>query len=315
MTMGLFAVAEMFILYTRGTAIAANMPHRTSGEKGSRVVDGLMDTVRNWKMVVQGGTLGAVAGVVPGLGGTVAMFGAYGLAKARSKDPDSFGKGNPLGVLAPESANNAKEGGSFVPTLAFGIPGTSGMALVIGILLIMGYVPGPNMIDRNLDIVFLIAWVMALSNILASVLGLAVAPALAKLAFLRPQLLAPALVAIALIGSYLDTRIGLSVVIALVAGFLGYVFRATGYSLAGVILGFVLGPVVDQNLGLALQIYGPEFVLRPITGGLLLLTIIALAWTPVKGHRLRRKVRASARSQQGGTPATQATRDDERTIR
>ena len=303
MTMGLFAVAEMLVLYTRGTAIAANMPHSTSGAKGSRVIDGVMDTVRNWKMVVQGGTLGALAGVVPGMGGTVAMFGAYGLAKARSKDPDSFGKGNPLGVLAPESANNAKEGGSFVPTLAFGIPGTSGMAIVIGILLIMGFVPGPSMIQNDLDIVFLIAWIMALSNILASFLGLAIAPALAKLAFLRPQLLAPALVAISLIGSYLDTRVSLSIIVALAAGFVGYVFRATGYSLAGLILGFVLGPVVDQNLGLALQIYGPEFVLRPITGTLLLLVLVGMAWSPVKGHRLRRRVRALARAQ-GDRPAT-----------
>lgn len=297
MTMGLFAVAEMLILYTRGTAIAANMPHKSSREKGSRVIDGVLDVVRNWKLVVQGGSLGAVAGVVPGLGGTVAMFGAYGLAKARAKDPDSFGKGNPIGVLAPESANNAKEGGSFVPTLAFGIPGTSGMALVIGILLIMGFVPGPDMIENDLDIVFLIAWIMALSNILASFLGLAMAPALAKLAFLRPQLLAPALIAIALMGSFLDTRIGISVGIALVAGFVGYVFRATGYSLAGLILGFVLGPVVDQNLGLTLQIYGPEFVFRPITGGLLLLAIIGTAWGPVKGHRLRRKVKGQAVSE------------------
>ena len=312
MTMGLFAVAEMLILYTRGTSIAANMPHSTTGEKGSRVIDGVMDTVRNWKMVVQGGTLGALAGIVPGMGGTVAMFGAYGLAKARSKDPESFGKGNPLGVLAPESANNAKEGGSFVPTLAFGIPGTSGMALVIGILLIMGFVPGPNMIQNDLDIVFLIAWVMALSNILASFLGLAIAPALAKLAFLRPQLLAPALVAVSLIGAFLDTRLSLSIIVALVAGFLGYVFRATGYSLAGIILGFVLGPVVDQNLGLALQIYGPEFVLRPITGSLLLLTLIGMAWSPVKGHRVRRKVRALARAQATEHATTPARRADER---
>jgi TctA family transporter len=225
------------------------------------------------------------------------MFGAYGYAKARSKDPDSFGKGNPLGVLAPESANNAKEGGSFVPTLAFGIPGSSGMALVIVILLILGYVPGPQMIDNHMDIVFLIAWICALSNVLASFLGLAMAPLFAKLAFLRPQLLAPPLVAISLIGSFVDTRFMLSVLIAVVAGFVGYVLRALGYSLAGVILGFVLGPIVDQNLGLALQLYGSGFVLRPITAAILGLTLAAVVWGSV------RKALKDRKNTPGGPPA------------
>ena len=282
LTMGLFALAEMFALYTRGVAIAGSMPASQSKEKGSRVWDGVMDGVRNWKMVLQGGTIGAISGIVPGIGGTIAMFGSYALAKKTSKDPDSFGKGNPVGVLAPESANNAKEGGSFVPTLSFGVPGSSGMALVIGILLIMGYVPGPDMIKNHLDIVFLIAWIMALSNILCSVMGIAMAPMFAKLAFLRPQLLAPALIAISLIGSFIDTRMAMSIVVALVFGFVGYVFKATGYSNAGLIIGFILGPIIDQNLGLSLQVFGPDFLIRPIPLVLMGLVVLALVWPTLK---------------------------------
>ena len=291
MTMGLFALAEMFAIYTRGVAIAGNLPTSRTREKGARVVDGLMDGVRGWKKVLQGGTIGAVAGVVPGVGGTLGMFGAYALAKKTSKDPDSFGKGNPLGVLAPESANNAKEGGSFVPTLAFGIPGSSGMALVIVILLIMGFTPGPDLIENHLDIVFLIAWVMALSNILCSVMGIGLAPVLAKLAFLRPQLLAPALIAVSLIGSFIDTRLAMSIVIALVFGFVGYLFKATGYSSAGLILGFILGPIIDQNLGLSLQVFGPDFLLRPIPIILGVLVVLTLVWPVIKKRLLRRRTR------------------------
>ena len=289
MTMGLFAVAEMFAIYTRGVAIAGDLPTSITREKGARVVDGLMDGVRNWKMVLQGGTIGAFAGVIPGVGGALGMFGAYAVAKKTSKDPGSFGKGNPVGVLAPEAANNAKEGGSFVPTLAFGIPGSSGMALVIVILLIMGFTPGPDMINNHLDIVFLIAWVMALSNILCSVMGIGLAPLLAKLAFLRPQLLAPALVAISLIGSFVDTRLAMSIVIALVFGLVGYVFKATGYSNAGLILGFILGPIVDQNLGLSLQVFGPGFLFRPIPVLLGVLVLLILVWPTVKRWLLRRR--------------------------
>lgn len=309
MTMGLFAVSEMMVLFTRGTTIAGSLPPKQSKEKGSRVIDGVVDVVRNWKYVLQGGTIGALSGTIPGLGGSIAMFGAYGAARKTSKDPESFGKGNPIGVLAPEAANNAKEGGGFVPTLAFGIPGTSGMALVIGILLILGFNPGPSMIRDDLEIVFLIAWIMALSNILSSVLGLAMAPGLAKLAFVRPTILAPALVAVALIGSYIDTRLFSSVVIAIVFGVIGYVFRATGYSSAGLILGFILGPIIDQNLGLALQLDGPGFVFRPVTASLFALMLIVLIWAPVKTSVLRLRVRRGARGRAakvGSAPSSQS---------
>jgi TctA family transporter len=301
----------MFAIYTRGVPIAGNMPASRSREKGSRVWDGVLDGVRNWKMVLQGGSIGAIAGVVPGVGGTLGMFGAYALAKKTSKDPASFGKGNPIGVLAPESANNAKEGGSFVPTLAFGVPGSSGMALVIVILLIMGFVPGPDLVNNHLDIVFLIAWVMALSNILCSVMGIGLAPVLSKLAFLRPQLLAPALIAISLIGSFIDTRLAMSIVIALVFGFIGYVFKATGYSSAGLILGFILGPVVDQNLGLSLQVFGPDFLLRPIPIILGALVVLALLWPPLKRLLLRR--RRAVPTGAGPDPASSGEQQPEET--
>jgi putative tricarboxylic transport membrane protein len=316
-TMGLFALAEMFAIYTRGVAIAGNMPAARSREKGYRVIDGVMDGVRNWKMVLQGGTIGALSGVVPGVGGTLGMFGAYALAKKTSKDPDSFGKGNPVGVLAPESANNAKEGGSFVPTLAFGVPGSSGMALVIVILLILGFVPGPNMVNNHLDIVFLIAWVMALSNILCSLLGIGMAPLLSKLAFLRPQLLAPALIAISLIGSFLDSRLALGIVVALVFGVVGYLFKATGYSAAGVTLGFVLGPLVDQNLGLSLQVFGPSFLLRPIPIILVVLVVLMIVWPYLKRLLFRRRRRTPAApgpsAGEGGNPTERPT-EETRTV-
>jgi putative tricarboxylic transport membrane protein len=313
-TMGLFAVSEMFAIYTRGVAIAGNMPASRSREKGSRVIDGVMDGVRNWKMVLQGGTIGAFSGVIPGVGGTIGMFGAYALARKTSKDPQSFGKGNPVGVLAPESANNAKEGGSFVPTLAFGVPGSSGMALVIVILLIMGYVPGPDMVNNHLDIVFLIAWVMALSNILSSLLGIGLAPMLAKLAFLRPQLLAPALIAVSLIGSFIDTRLAMSIVIALVFGFIGYLFKATGYSNAGITLGFVLGPLIDQNLGLSLQVFGPGFLLRPIPITLGILVVLSLVWPLAKRVLVRRRRPPTGTGHDGSAGAVDGAAEPTRTV-
>ena len=293
-TMGLFALSEMFAVFARGVPIGGS--HRREGirQTSRGVLTGVRDVLRHWKMVIQCGSLGAVSGMVPGLGGTVGMFGAYAYVKGRSKDPDSFGKGNPLGVLGPESANNAKEGGSFVPTLAFGIPGSSGMALVIGILLLLGYTPGPSLIEDNLDIVFLIAWIVALSNILASFLGIALAPALSLLAVVRPQFIAPALIGVSLIGAFVDGRMMIGVLVAVVFGFVGYVFKALGYSSAGFILGFVLGPLIDRNLNIALQAYGASFVLRPITAAILLLMLAVFVGPAIK--KLRRG-RAAHRAQ------------------
>lgn len=288
-TMGLFALSEMFAVFTRGVPIAGTGMPAGMRSIFSGVLQGVGDVIRNWRMVLQCGTLGGAAGVVPGVGGTVGMFGAYAYAKGRSKDPESFGKGNPLGVLGPESANNAKEGGSFVPTLAFGIPGSSGMALVIGVLLLLGYNPGPSLVEDHLDIVFLIAWIVALSNILASVLGLALAPVLARLAFVRPQIIAPALIGVSLVGAFVDGRVMTGVLIAVVFGFVGYLFKALGYSSAGLILGFVLGPLIDQNFNIALQAYGASFVTRPITIVLLLLLVVTLVSPLVNKRRASRR--------------------------
>jgi putative tricarboxylic transport membrane protein len=299
-TMGLFALSEMFAVFARGVPIGGDRRQAVARGSGGGVLTGIRDVGRHWKMVLQCGSLGAVAGMVPGLGGTVGMFGAYAYAKGRSKDPDSFGRGNPLGVLGPESANNAKEGGSFVPTLAFGIPGSSGMALVIGILLLFGYTPGPNLIEDNLDIVFLIAWIIAISNVLASVLGIALVPALSRLAFVRPQIIAPALIGVSLIGAFVDDRMMVGVLVAVVFGFVGYVFKALGYSAAGLILGFVLGPLIDRNMNIALQAYGMSFITRPITAAIFALLVVMLVWPGVKKVRQRRR---AGRAGPSGPPA------------
>lgn len=305
-TMGLFALTEMFILFSRGTPIAGTTPLSRTREKGARLVDGLMDVVRGWRRVIECGSLGALSGMIPGMGGSVAMFGAYAYVKHRSPDPDSFGRGNPMGVLGPEAANNAKEGGSFVPTLTLGIPGSSGMALMLGILLILGYSPGPDLIQDDLDIVFLIAWIVALSNILASVLGLAMVPLFTRMTFLRPQILAPSLIAIALIGSFVETRLMLGVAIAVAAGLLGYVMRAAGYSAAGFILGFVLGPIIDRNLNLALQAYGPEFVFRPVSATIIVAVVVFVVLGRIGRRRsqartaaLEAEMSAAARRREG----------------
>ncbi len=178
LTLGLFAVAEMIYLFSKGKAISskADRPFRFTNEAGASVWDGLRDCLRYRRTLLEGGLIGSVVGVIPGMGGTVAMFLSYAQSKQRSENPADFGKGAIEGVIASEAANNSKEGGSLIPTLAFGIPGSSGMAIFIGVLLIVGLQPGPELMRENLPMVYYMAWSLAAAGIIGGVLGLLVAP-------------------------------------------------------------------------------------------------------------------------------------------
>ena len=291
MTMGLFAIAEMFYLFIRGQTIVKAEHFELSGKPGARVIDGVYDTFRNWRTVFQGGFIGAVCGCVPGLGGTLAMLMSYARAKQTSDDPSSFGKGNILGVIAPEASANAKEGGSFVPTIAFGIPGTSGMAIFIGIFLILGFEPGPKMLTEHLHVTYFIAIVIALTSVGASVFGMMVAKPMAYVAYLRPEILAPLLIAVSIIGAYMEVYSFAAVLIAFLAGIAGFWLKIHGYSRAGLILGFVMGPLIERNFFLSLQAYGSDFMLRPIT-----LVTLAVGLLLVFGRPIRKRVMAQIKS-------------------
>jgi putative tricarboxylic transport membrane protein len=283
MTMGLFAIAEMFYLYTRGQTIVKAENFSLSTAHGNRVIDGVFDTFRNMRTVVESAFIGAFTGIIPGLGGTVAMFFSYARAKQRSRNPETFGRGNILGVIAPEASANAKEGGSFVPTIAFGIPGSSGMAIFIGIFLILGLEPGPKMLTEHLDVTYFIAIVIAVTSVGASVIGMFLVTPMARIAYVRPEILAPMLIAVSIVGSFAEQASFTDVVVACIAGVIGYWMKLHGYSRAGMILGFVMGPLIERYFFLSLQAYGGSFILRPITLG-----TIAVGLLVVFGGQLRK---------------------------
>src|SRR5690606_20202520 len=138
-------------------------------------------TFRHWGLVMRSSVVGVIVGLVPGLGGNVACFLAYGQAQSTSKHPELFGTGIPEGIIAPESANNAKEGGALIPTIAFGIPGSAGMALLIGALIVLGVTPGPQMLTTHLDTVFAMSWALAFASLFSTILSLVAAIYLVKL--------------------------------------------------------------------------------------------------------------------------------------
>ncbi|MDD4363281.1 MAG: tripartite tricarboxylate transporter permease, partial [Atribacterota bacterium] len=151
-TIGLFAITEMIEMYISGGSIAKQI----SDNKQKTALDGIYAAFSKIGLLLRGSIIGVLIGMIPGIGGSAANILAYGHAMQTSKEPDTFGSGNPEGIICPEAANNAKEGGALIPTLAFGIPGSEGMAILLGVLIMIGLVPGPEMLSKHLDIVFMI---------------------------------------------------------------------------------------------------------------------------------------------------------------
>ena len=211
--------------------------------------------------------------MIPGVGGAVANIVAYAHTVQSSKHPEKFGKGAIEGVIGPESANNAKDGGALVPTLAFGIPGSEAMAILLGAFILHGLAPGPEMLTKNIDTVFIIIWTIVISNLLATGIGLSFAGRLAKLTYLPGYILAPLIFIISMLGAFgLRQNMG-DVILAFTFGIFGYYMKKFRYSRAALIIGLILGEIVERNLYVSLQAYGPWFFTRPISLILIAVTI------------------------------------------
>jgi len=259
---GLFAIAEVIDMGIRGGAIAHARPRDI---RGTGVWQGIKDTFIHWNLVLRCSLIGGVIGAIPGLGGEAAAWICYGHAAQSARDPKRFGKGAVEGVLAPESANNSKEGGALVPTIAFGVPGSSGMAVLLGGLMILGLVPGQEMLTKHLDLVFSMVWVLAFANIIGVLICLIFVGPLAKVTFVRTSIIVPFILAFALIGSFFATNHFEDLMVTLVMGGLGYAMKVFGYPRGAFTLGLVLGKLAENYLHLSLNLYGPYFLVRPMT--------------------------------------------------
>lgn len=270
---GLFAGAEAIdLMVKRGSIVEGE-----GVQVGHDVMEGVYDVFRYWWLTLRCSIIGYIIGVIPGLGGDVSSWVSYGHAAQTSKDPGSFGKGNIEGVIAPESANNSKEGGALIPTVAFGIPGSSGMAILLGAFVVMGLQPGPAMLKQNLDVVWTMVWILVIANILGALGFLVLTPYFSQLTKLRNSMLVPFIVVFIMVGSYLTGGRFENMIITIVMSLVGYVMDKYKYPRAPLVLGLVLGGLAEVNLNISLDLWGPRFVIeRPITFVLLLITIFTI---------------------------------------
>jgi putative tricarboxylic transport membrane protein len=236
-------------------------------------------------------------GAVPGVGGVVASFLSYSLTVQASKDPESFGKGNIKGVIAPEAAINAKDGSALIPTLAFGIPGGAEMAVFLGILVLHGLQPGPLMLVQNQREIYGLVWALTASCVLASFIGLMFVRPLALITLVESEILAPVVLCVALVGSYaIDANIG-NVVLTAVFGVLGYVMLRFDYPRLPVVIALVLGSTAERNFHQSMMMSDGRwsiFTDRPIALTLAVLIAALLCWPPLQALVRRRETRDAA---------------------
>jgi hypothetical protein len=256
------------------------------GSLGAGWFEGLRDWWANKWLSTKCALVGVTVGVIPGLGGSVVDWIAYGYAVQSSKNREQFGQGDIRGVIAPESSNNAKEGGGLVPTLIFGIPGSGSMAVFLGGLALLGMSPGPSMVRNDLDITYTIVWSLALANVVGAGLCVLLSGQIARLTTIRFTLLAPFLFMMIAFAAF-QSRMSYGDLVALVVvGFIGILLRRFDYSRPAFLIGFVLANQAEKFVNMATQIAsarfrrsfeaGIDYIVTPITVTLLVLTVVSI---------------------------------------
>lgn len=272
LALGLFALPELADLVVMRRPVEGD---RITNRKGQFA--GAKDVFRNWFLMLRCSTIGAALGAVPGIGAGVIDWIAYGHAAQTEKGAaQSFGKGDVRGVIASESSNNAKEGGTLIPTLAFGVPGSASMALLLGAFLVHGLIPGPKMLTERLDVTYTLVWSLAIANILGAGICFMFAGQLARLASVRIGILAPLILSVTFIGAFQGSEAYGDLWALLCFGLLGWVMKRLKWSRPPLLLGFVLGSLLERYLSISFTRYGWGWITNPVVVVFFLLTAYGL---------------------------------------
>ena len=272
LAIGVYGIGEMFWAIEHSNNHSQLSPTKISLQG---IINTVKDLKKNLKSMLMGSLLGYFIGVLPAAGATPASLMSYGIAKMMSKNPDSFGKGNIDGVVAPEAANNAASTGSMLPMLTLGIPGSPTTAILLGGMVIWGLEPGPRLFIDNQEFVWSLVASLYVANILALIVNLALIPVFTWVLKLPVTILVPTIFVLCIIGGYAPTQDMHDVWLMLIFGVVGYLLRKLNYPIAPLILALVLGPLAETSMrqSLVMNLGSPTiFFERPLS-----LTIIILA--------------------------------------
>jgi len=281
---GLFAIGELLnqsqslsAYYERIRAQVTKLPDRN-------------DLRLIWKTILRSSGLGTFIGILPAEGSTVAAIMGYNEAKRWSKNKEQFGHGCPEGIAGPEAANNAATGGAMVPTLALGIPGSGSTALILVALVVHGFRPGPYLLKETPEFIYAIFGAMLLANFMFLGIGLVGAKVFSQVTLIPRTILWPAVVVFSIIGAYASASDLLDVWVMLVAGIVGFIMRRHGFGLAPLVMGLILGGLVEEAFSQSMIMYNNEFFglfESPIVVFFFVLTFFSLFW-PFAGPLVKR---------------------------
>lgn len=270
--LGVFALPELCDMFIQKSSLTQKMKYRYL----EGMWQGVKDVGQNWFLVLRCSVLGTFLGIIPGITGSVIDWIAYGHALRTEKGAaKTFSTGDVRGVIAPESANNSKEGGSLIPTIAFGVPGSAGQAILLGALMVHGFIPGPQMLTTNLDVTYSLVWSIALANIFGAGLCFLLSGQFAKISMLRYTLVLPGIMAIVYVGAFQGSKSWGDLYILLIFGVLSWIMKRLKWPRPPLILGLVLGVLMEQYMSISIIRYEAAWLLRP--GVIILLSLSAFA--------------------------------------
>ena len=290
--LGVFAIPELCDIMINRRSIASE--RRVDAMKGQW--QGWKDSFANWFLVTRTAVLGSVCAMIPGLGAAVIDWIAYGHAlKTEKGAADSFGKGDVRGVIAAESSTNAREGGSLVPTIAFGVPAHASMAILLGAFIIQGIVPGPDMLTKHLDITYTIVWSLTLANVFGTLICFALANQFARISTVRYTILLPLVMSLVYIGAFEGQHSWGDLMALLALGTLSWVMKSCDWPRPPLVLGFILGSMIERYTFISVQRYGWDWLTNKFVLFMFALSIFGILQRIFSGVRQGQRTTFSVR--------------------
>ena len=272
--LGIFALPEVLDLCVTRQSVATK---ETAVVSNREVWIGALQGLRYWRITIRHSIIGVFFGMVPGLGSAVIDWLSYAVGVALTKDKSQFGKGSLEGVIFAEAAQNSKEGGQAIPTLAFGVPAGVAWIFVLAAMLAYGIAPGPQMLGRYADITIMLAVSFGIGNLLVTMIGLLLTGQLAKLTLIPYTVIGSVIIPLSFLSAYQASEGWSGIVVMLLFTPVGLAMKAFRWPRPPLILGFILGSIIEQNLQSALSAYGAiAFVTRPVTVALIAITVITV---------------------------------------
>jgi len=280
---GAYAFAEVY-----RNVLRRKTEDKTERASSNMEIVGIGHILKNWITYIKSAIIGTIVGIIPAAGGSIASFISYGEAVRASKEPETFGKGNELGVVASEAANNAAVGGSLVPTICLGIPGGTVTAIMLAAFTMHGLVPGPMLINNQPHMLYSILWAIIASSLLLYVMGLVISPQFAKITMLDYSIVGCVMLTLGIVGAYTLEGNLRDVGMMLTFSIIGFFLEHYGYSIPTLILGLVLGPICEKGFRKQIILARGDwsvFFTRPICLVIIVVSLISFALPIIRARK------------------------------